>query len=446
MNCSEYLRNRGFWLLDRLKGSPIRREKELMERVSSLRGRELQDYQQRALTRLLAHARKTTVFYGKIKGNRLEDYPVITKNRIREAQADFISDRYEKKDLISMSTSGSTGTPFTVLQDREKKNSVYSEVLYYNGKYGYQVGRRIVYLRTINSENKKSLLQQYGRNIFQVCCTRMGDGEMEYMLSEIRRLSRRSPVLLMGYASTFEAMERYLIRAGRERAGDCHVYAIVSSSEYIYDHTRQYLEETFHCRCTSRYANEENGFLGQDGEENNAFEINAAHYMVEILKMDADLPAAPGERGRIVVTDLKNYGQPMIRYDTGDVGSMAPEPDGIPRIRNFGGRKLDLLYDTSGRELTGFGAIMWQYSGRIRQFQIIQMGLKTYELRLNGEKIPEQSLRQTLKEYLGADAFVTFSYVDEIPVLASGKRRGVVNLWKTREGEETSLPQEKRKS
>lgn len=433
MKFDEYLRNRVFWFLDRIKGSPIGREKELLERVNSLRGQDILDYQQQALKKLLEHAQRTTAFYGKIQGEKLSDFPVITKNMLRESRADFLSSAYRQETLIPMSTSGSTGTPFTVLQDREKKDSVYSEVLYYNGKHGYQVGSRIVYLRTINSENKKSFLQQLRRNIFQVCCTDMGDQGMEYMFSEIRRLSRHSPVLLMGYGSTFDAMERYLLRAGRERARDCHVYAMISSSEYIYDHTRQYLEETFHCRCASRYANEENGFLGQDRDENNVFEINGAHYIVEILKMDEDLPAEPGELGRIVITDLKNYGQPMIRYDSGDVGSMAPEPDGIPRIRGFAGRKIDLLYDTSGRELTGFGVVMWKYSGFIRQLQIVQLGPKTYELKLNGENIPEQSVRDTLKSYLGADAQVTFSYEDEIPVLASGKRRAVVNLWKTRE-------------
>ena len=303
-------------------------------------------------------------------------------------------------------------------------------MLHYNGKVGYQVGQRLVYLRTINSENKKTAFQQYTRNIYQVLCNDMGDEGMENMLAAIRKLSRHCQVLLLGYGSTFTAMERYLLRKGKERTRGCHVSAIISSSEYLYDHSRQCLQEAFGCPCVSRYANEENGFLGQDVSENNVFVVNSAHYYYEIFKLDQDEPADPGEKGRIIVTDLKNYAQPMIRYDTGDVGTLSRDSNGVQMIREFSGRKIDLLYDTKGRELTGFGVIMWQYAGFIRQMQIIQTGPTHYRLRLNGDQIPLDRVRKTLLDFLGQDAVITIEMVDEIPVLASGKQRAVVNEWK----------------
>ena len=89
----------------------------------------------------------------------------------------------------------------------------------------------------------------------------------------------------------------------------------------LFDNTRMSLEQAFHCKCVSRYANEENGFLGQDYTKNNIFIPNRANYYIEILKLDSEESAELNEVGRIVVTDLYNYAMPMIRYDTGDFGA-----------------------------------------------------------------------------------------------------------------------------
>jgi phenylacetate-CoA ligase len=42
----------------------------------------------------------------------------------------------------------------------------------------------------------------------------------------------------------------------------------------------------------------------------------------------------------------------------------------------------------------------------------------------------EKKLLSELKNYLGEDAVISFDYVDEIPVLASGKRKKIVNNYR----------------
>lgn len=63
---------------------------------------------------------------------------------------------------------------------------------------------------------------------------------------------------------------------------------MVAGSEMLYDSTRKSMEKAFNCKCVSRYANEENGFLGQDYTENNVFLVDRADYYIEILKFDSD--------------------------------------------------------------------------------------------------------------------------------------------------------------
>lgn len=74
-----------------------------------------------------------------------------------------------------MTTSGSTGTPFTSWQDIGKKRHVNAEVLHYNGKIGYEIGRRIIYFRSVVNEVAKSPLQQMMQNICLIDCTDLGD-------------------------------------------------------------------------------------------------------------------------------------------------------------------------------------------------------------------------------------------------------------------------------
>ena len=58
---------------------------------------------------------------------------------------------------------------------------------------------------------------------------------------------------------------------------------------------------------------------------------------------------------------------------------------------------------------------------------------KEYELKLNkveGEFVREKELLDDIKAYVGHDANIIVTYVDEIPLLSSGKRKQVVNNYK----------------
>ena len=71
---------------------------------------------------------------------------------------------------------------------------------------------------------------------------------------------------------------------------------------------------------------------------------------------------------------------------------------------------------------------MWSYQG-IQQYQFIQKGEKDYTMRINagGFALDEKAIMQDLKRIVGDEATVVIEYTDEIPVLASGKRRYIVN-------------------
>lgn len=435
MTFLEFCRNKAYWAMDAIKGGKVRNALELLEQVEGgkISDDEVHRYQQDQLKKLLEHAQQTVPFYSGITSQSLEDWPVVTKATIKNSQNEFFSSLYGQSDLIEMSTSGSTGTPFRCYQDIEKKRHVNAEVLFYNGQIDYKIGRKIIYFRSIVGEVQKSTLQQFAQNICLLDCTDLSDEGIAKKLEIIRKESKHGGAMIMGYCSTLDAFRRYFQKYGIDKANGCNIYGIIGGSEIFHDITRDVLEEAFHCKCVSRYSNEENGFIGQDAELRNVFIPNRANYVVEILKFDSNEPVANGEVGRVVITDLFNYAMPMIRYDTGDVGAWQEViHKGCKRkaIGSFGGRVVDMIFDCNGNQISPHAItnLMWSYQG-VQQYQFIQKGKIDYTMRINAGDfvLEENAIIQDLKHIVGDEASVVIEYTDEIPVLASGKRRYIKN-------------------
>lgn len=420
-----------FWLLDYCRGSHIRRN--LNEIANILRSNNENDYDN-SLSKILTHAIETTQFYcTKTTSLELKNFPVINKSVIRANFSDFISDKYKLNDLIPIVTSGSTGTPFKTFQDKNKKLRNYADTIYFARLAGFEIGHRLVYLKIWAKQKMQSKLAYWMRNTVPVDVIHLNDQSIETLI--IKMENDRSTFGILGYASALELICQHL---DRKQSGPvkANVRSIIAMSESLNDYTKTTMEKYFGVPVVSRYSNLENGIIAQQELNGKSrFLINAASYHVEILKMYTDEPAPDGELGRIVITDLFNYAMPMIRYDTGDIGAIETDPEfpGRKYLSKVEGRKLDLLFDTKGEIVSSYIAYknMWQYTD-IMQYQLIQKGPKDYTFKINADKTfnREAQLVAEFKSFLGANSNFKVEYVDEIPLLASGKRKKVVNLYR----------------
>jgi phenylacetate-CoA ligase len=137
----------------------------------------------------------------------------------------------------------------------------------------------------------------------------------------------------------------------------------------------------------------------------------------------------------MVVTDLFNRAMPLIRYDTGDVVVRQPsaacgwKTDTLSEIE---GRREDFIYDTQDRLLSPSvpGLHFWPFT-RLKQIQFIQEAKGQYQIILNGarEHYRDEEFVELAKGFLGADASVSVVHVDQIPLLASGKFKAIVNRY-----------------
>ncbi|SEM26066.1 phenylacetate-CoA ligase [Aquimarina amphilecti] len=432
MNLSQVFRRKIFWFFDILKGNDIKNHfKDIKELIENPNSQSVQAKKDEYLQKILQHAVSTTWFYQKYSGySSILDFPVINKNIIRDNFEEFKSSKYKTKNCVLVSTSGSTGAPFSILQNMSKRCRNTGDNLYFSYKSGYEIGQKLIYVKIWPDNYKHNFMSRFWwQNIYPKSVFNLSNKEIEEFIKELKSNTVRKSFL--GYTSAFTTICQYLDKIEADPI-KTNVQSIITMSEGLNDYVRNRMEKYFGVSPISRYSNNENGILAQEDNRRGCskFIINSASYFIEVFDFYKDVPVSPGERGRIIVTDLHNYAMPIIRYDTGDIGVISLDKNNISYLSSIEGRKLDLIYDTKGEIIPSHVSYKLCKYGDYKQFQLVQYGEKNYKIRLNTDnKVNEAEMLTEFKGYLGIDANIDILYVDEIPLLSSGKRREVMNTY-----------------
>jgi phenylacetate-CoA ligase len=246
-------------------------------------------------------------------------------------------------------------------------------------------------------------------------------------------IERFRPVLIDGYAESFNFLAQYL-SSGRQLKHQPR--AIMSSAQTLTAQTRSEIEAAFGCQVYDKYgAREFSGVAYQCGESGN-YHVMDESYIVEILGNGK--PAAPGEIGEIVVTDLNNYSFPLIRYRIGDLAVAAentgscPCGRGLSMIGPIQGRTQALVHCANNRWLPGtfFAHFFKDYSHTVRHFQIEQHEKSSFSISIVPgnfwNEFSAGEILSALKPHIGFTD-VRFEVVSEIPLLETGKRTPVIS-------------------
>lgn len=439
MSIGGFVRRTVFWHNDirKKEGKMYSAYKEIKQ-INANRTIENEQYIQKTLENLLIHAVSSTDYYAKVvrEGTEisLDKFPVINKQTVIENREAMFSKKYIGKKLHEMHTSGSTGIPFTIQQNMEKRTRVIAEIKAMNDLAGYPSHEKMLYiLGAARKDTYYSYKQQFRENIYRIGVGVNDDSAMQELVDF---LIKKKPVALHASASSLIPLVEY-IRKCEISPKKFRIRTIITGGEMVPEKLRQDLCEVFgnKCKVAVKYSNEEMGILAQDHGSGTPYIMNVANYFFEILKIDSDLPADPGEQGRIVITDLYNYAIPLIRYDTGDIGCLENVPDQWPVLSSVSGKRRDLIFNTEGYSISGatFTNLL-KYVKGVRMWQLIQETEKEYRYVIvpetNVNPRNEDILLQDLQELLGRDAKISVEMTDEIPTTNSQKRRYTVNLYK----------------
>lgn len=425
-----------FWIVDFLKGSPIRNHyKEIQSIFNATDGAE--ELEKKLLSHILHYAVEHTAFYKGFNPKEITDFPVISKTDIIQNMDAMFSSEYKpiKEKLKTMSTSGSSGTPFKIYQDPGKVLRNKADLVFFYQIGGYDVGDRMYYMRIWTEINRKPKAKLFKEN-FRMLDTSNLDAVGASNFKNIMSSYKREKVLL-AYASSFTALMNHL---EKEEKRDWGVKSIFTQAEELPLKIKRKMELTFGCPVMSRYSNQENGMLGQQPSTGESyFRLNKGSYFIEFLKLDADVPAKEMEEARIVVTDLFNKAVPMIRYDTGDVGVYQYIEDASGKkhkvLALIKGRKNDYLYSNKKEKLApqSFSVLMWKYNC-IKQYQLIQYNYEEIALKIvykedfNGDETKiESQLIHDIQQLFGPSTKIHIQKLKNIPIAESGKRKYIIS-------------------
>ena len=429
MNFFNLIRQRLFWFSDSLKGSPVKKH---YNDIKSIHNNKIDHQDNNSLNDLLNHAVISTPYYTnvvKTESFTLNDFPVINKDMVRNNYESFKSSTFLKEKNIPVFTGGSTGTPFKLFHDKNKRNRHLADNIFYAEKGGYQLGDKLYLLRAWHKKSLRSSITSKMKNMELYGIVNYTNKDVEDLLNAMK--NDNSTKCIVCFASMCNVIVDYLDSNKNVSNENLNIKSIITDGDALSKMTKDKMDAFFKIPTVARYGNMECGIMGQQSYSGGyEYELNWASYYFEVLNLNNDNPAKPGEVGRIVVTDIFNYCMPLIRYDTGDLASYVINSNGEKVFERIEGRKVDIIYNTKGDIISPYMVVqkMSEYF-ELKQFQFIQNGTKDYTFKLNPwtSFTKEKDLLTDSKSYLGIDAEVSLEYVTEIPLLSSGKRKQVVN-------------------
>jgi len=252
---------------------------------------------------------------------------------------------------------------------------------------------------------------------------------------QVAWLQREQPAYLMSYPSNLDLLARHCLAEGIRLPG---LRAVRPFGEVVTDEVREVMVTAWGAPVIDAYSAVETGMMALQCPHAAAngqvlFHVLSEGLLLEVLSEDGR-PCVPGEVGRVVVTQLHNFVQPLLRYEIGDyveVGAPCACGRGLPVLNRIIGKTIDRFVLPNGERHFRTGVNRLTRSASIIQVQVVQTSRTAMEIRVVLRAplttAEEADLRAALIAMLGHPFDVTVVEVAEIPRHPSGKFRSFIS-------------------
>lgn len=380
-----------------------------MQRAQHLSASALRARSETRLAQLLQHAVQHVPFYRAHCAQHglrpadlqsttsLAHLPTVNKAFYRtHGPALFTAENLPAFRRLEKTTSGSTGEPFRFCVDRAALPVIFASHLFYDSWFGLRPFDRYVRIlaplataATLPPETPpgfrwRQALTARLQRLYEWQTQRklwLWEVNAEKAAEIWRAIEAFGPRFLLGYTSTLASLCNQWLRSGAPLSRPLR--GVITIAETLTPTRRRLLNRYFQAPLINRYGLREFGSWSAQScpAAPEHLHVNTELVVCEILRAD-DSPCAPGETGRVVLTDLWNEVRPFIRYDTGDLAVAGPSGQcacgrGFPRLGAIAGRSLETLRTPTGREISPaiLGHFLFVYHDHqhaIRQYQLIQ--------------------------------------------------------------------------
>ena len=416
------------------------------------------ELQQQRLRELVAYAREHSPYLAKLYADLPEDFtltdlPIVQKKDMLENFDDYVTDRnIHIQDVLkyverptddtslflgqytALKTSGSTGKPLPMVRDD-----------YHNKIHGMMMAQRLMggipkdilslkhnrFASVIHLGNGSSSYTAFLRtkaanpdaahNLLGLSC-------LDSVNHLVEQLNEFQPATITGYPSMLVPL------AVEQMKGNLRldVKLIMTSAEMLAEKDYQVLREAFHCPVLNNYCMTEGGEVAMTRGSSH-LHLNEDWVIVEPVDKDMNPLGESDEwSAGLLVTDLTNYVQPIIRYYVSDVVRISRKPVdecNLPCLE-IRGRMLD-NYTICGKTFGVAGLVIesevWPH---LIKYQFVQTADDTIQLRglCSADSNPEEvldglckHLKQFLLQHGCPDAKVEWSLEPFIPNKRGGK-------------------------
>jgi len=429
-------------LLQRRTHSGLSKKLAMMNRLEHNSLTENEDAQRRSLQQLLRHAYETSSFYRQRfsdAGLSIEDFaspsclrsiPPLSRDDIRSSLDQIRSDRYLKRDLWPAATGGTTDTPVPLLRDPESVRNKIAVQLEFDSWAGFRPGDKVFYLwgaRSDYSEDPSWRWRLYDRHLMRRVWAPTSLFNMQVLESYRRSMNEFRPRIVYAYPTPLYLLCEYI----RDNKLDCHQPKnVICTAEPLLDHQRRLIEKVLGCGVFEHYGSREFGMIAAECERHQGLHVNPFSCYLEFI------PVAGADQDGlcdIYVTDLLNYGAPLIRYKVNDCAIPTTEPcacgRGFPMIKQVVGRSTDVFVLANGDSIPGVSLTnrVLQVCPGLKKTQVIQETLNDFTIRyVPGDAFGPSDLevlKSNLTKFFPVSVHWNFEEVRDIPRERSGKTR-----------------------
>lgn len=403
-------------------------------------------FQEIQLKELIKHAYQNIPYYSELYKERgvspadirsvadIKKLPMVTKEDLRRNWKQFIDKRFSDKKLLTVHTTGTTGTPLKIFTDKTERQWNYAFFDAYQKSLGIDItgkratfGGRII----IPPDQRKPPFWRYSysqKNLLFSSYHLMFENLPYY----IDKLNEYQPEVIDAYPSSIFNVAKY----ARERnIRLISPKAIITSAETLFDEQREIIERAFQCKVFDQYgAAEMCVFVGQC--ESGKYHIRPDYGIIEFIKDGRSANA--GELAEIICTSFINWKMPLIRYRIGDLA--IPTYDSCdcglntPIIESIQGRIDDTIVTRSGAPvgrlspvLKGFPVLEALYIQEVIGELILQV--------VKGEGYSDNdsnAIIAEIKKRVGNDMDIKLEFVNQIEREYGSKNKAVISKLRNR--------------
>ena len=398
---------------------------------------DLESFQLERFKRLLEHSYNNVSYYKELFSkhniipsdikslNDIKQLPILKKENIKKNfPNEIFAINISKKNCYYNFSSGSTGEPvqYYITKDAYCMNIACN----LRGWYwmGFRLGDKYAKITQGARDNFLKRLQDFTNRayIFPYLYTKENFKLfVKYIRLKNIHFLRSYPDPLLFFASNITKEDKLP-----------KIRAINTTGNILFKEIRDLIENKFKTRIYDSYSCE-GGANVFECKTHNCYHSSMEYGITEIIDNDGN-EVKPGEKGRLITTDLWNFSTPFIRYDSQDIVVKSEKKCSCGRnllsITKIEGRNNDILITEDGNMI--IAQTFTNYFKKIAaidQFQVKQDTINDIKFLFGVNKLYNNKLEMDILSYWSKrikNVKFEIEVVKDIPLLPSGKRRFLV--------------------